>query len=40
MNDPEDINNPDLSLRPGLKAEMRILLRADAPAAVGLKTAR
>ena len=42
VNDVEDLKRPELTLRPGLKAEMRILLRAPqaADATVGLKTGR
>jgi RND family efflux transporter MFP subunit len=42
VNETEDLKNPELTLRPGLKAEMRILLRAPrgAGATVGLKTVK
>jgi multidrug efflux pump subunit AcrA (membrane-fusion protein) len=40
VNQTEDLQNPELSLRPGLKAEMRVFLRtvSQTPATVGLRT--
>jgi multidrug resistance efflux pump len=41
VNDVEDLQHPELTLRPGLKAEMRILVRTpQSGATVGLKTSR